>query len=376
MAALLWLLAFAGLLDCTQSAPAVDWSSAPAVPLASGQLQLQQATVRVIRLSGFCNYRVALKANDTPFHAAWGVSSEWELLTRPANSTRCEVGPVHTSEHSVQHSSDETALFLIGPPHEADYGILDLRLQGKRPSAQILSGLCACIIDAPCHFSLTRKRCMWPAPSPAGTPIGCSDGSAVLPSLAQTAAVQLQLDSPASIYPLHHSGNTLGPVVDWARSQGAQLPKLVPAAFGRVRGMRALHDIGAKEVFLSLPRKLCLQVGVAASGSMELLRDAWHPVVGLDRPGELLACSLTSLVQPAASVVIGSRCSCRSAGLRAALVPRKLCDGGVDPGKGQHAQWCCDDLQVVEGESTPNPVPHLVSNRVWRLMGGGHYTDL
>ena len=136
MAALLWLAALVGLLDCTQSASAVDWSSAPAIPLASGQLRLQQATVHVVRLSGFCTYRVALKASDTPFHAAWGVSTEWELLTRAANSTRCEVGPVHTSEHSVQHSSHETALFLIGPPHEADHGILDVRLQGGRPSAQ------------------------------------------------------------------------------------------------------------------------------------------------------------------------------------------------------------------------------------------------
>ena len=142
MAALLWLLAFVGLLDCTLSAAAVDWSSAPAIPLASSQLQLQQATVRVVRLSGFCTYRVAIKANDTPFHAAWGASSEWELLTRTANSTRCEVGPLHTSEHSVQHSSDETALFLIGPPHKADYGTLDLRLQGGRPSHNPLWCVC------------------------------------------------------------------------------------------------------------------------------------------------------------------------------------------------------------------------------------------
>ena len=54
----------------------------------------------------------------------------------------------------------------------------------------------------------------------------------------------------------------------------------------------------------------------------------------------------------------------------------ELCDGSVDPDTGQHAQWCCAGLQVVEGESTPNPVPHLMSNRVWRLMGGGHYGDL
>ena len=161
MAALLWLLAFVGLLDCTQSASAVDWSSAPAIHLASGQLRLQQATVRVVRLSGFCTYRVALKTNDTPLHAAWGVSSEWELLTRTANSTRCEVGPVHTSEHSVQHSSDETALFLIGPPHQADHGILDVRLQGE---CTRLSGLCACNTDAPCQILLTMRRRMWPAP--------------------------------------------------------------------------------------------------------------------------------------------------------------------------------------------------------------------
>ena len=57
-------------------------------------------------------------------------------------------------------------------------------------------------------------------------------------------------------------------MIDWARSQGAHLPKLVPAAAGGVRGLWALHDIGAKEVFLTLPRKLYLQVGAAASGSM------------------------------------------------------------------------------------------------------------
>ena len=83
-------------------------------------------------------------------------------------------------------------------------------------------------------------------------------------------------------------------MIDWARSQGAQLPKLVPAASGGVRGMSALHDIGAKEAFLSIPRKLYLQVRVAASGSMEPVRDAWHPVAGLDRPGTLLAYNLTS----------------------------------------------------------------------------------
>ena len=83
-------------------------------------------------------------------------------------------------------------------------------------------------------------------------------------------------------------------MIDWARSQGAQLPKLVPAASGGVRGLWALHDIGAKEVFLSIPRKLYLQVGVAANGRMELFRDAWHPVAGLDRLGQLLACSLTA----------------------------------------------------------------------------------
>ena len=81
------------------------------------------------------------------------------------------------------------------------------------------------------------------------------------------------------------------------------MPKLVPAASGGMRGLWALHDIGAKEVFLSIPRKLYLQVGVAASGSMALLRDAWHPVVGLDRPGTLLACSLTASSQlPATSL--------------------------------------------------------------------------
>ena len=48
-------------------------------------------------------------------------------------------------------------------------------------------------------------------------------------------------------------------------------------------------------------------------------------------------------------------------------------NGSVDL---QHAQRCYAGLQVVEGESTPNPVPHLVSNRVWRLMGGGHYGEL
>ena len=58
-------------------------------------------------------------------------------------------------------------------------------------------------------------------------------------------------------------------MIDWARSQGAQLPKLVPAASGGLRGLWALHDIGAKEVFLSIPRKLYLQVGAAASGSLE-----------------------------------------------------------------------------------------------------------
>ena len=154
MAALPWLLAFVVLLDGAQSASAVDWSSAPAIPLASGHLQLQQATVRIVRLSGFCTYRVALKANDHPFHAAWGVSSEWELLTRTANSTRCEVGPVHTSEHSVQQSSDETALFLIGPPHQADYGTLDLRLQGGRLSAQ------SSVVHVPAALTLPVTACM------------------------------------------------------------------------------------------------------------------------------------------------------------------------------------------------------------------------